>query len=122
MLTFKDEKARAEFKRKVREALGSYKDKELNDTEIRILFGLRSRNIKRQEDMKTKKDFGDDIKRGYSDMLSKFFQKKKFEALELQKCVKKVNNMKRRQTTNKINQDLAKKESEQDSISDRSFE
>ena len=47
MLTFKDEKARAEFKRKVREALGSYKDKELNDTEIRILFGLRSRNIKR---------------------------------------------------------------------------
>ena len=73
MLTFKDEKARAEFKRKVREALGSYKDKELNDTEIRILFGLRSRNIKRQEDMKTKKDFGDGIKKGYINMLSKFF-------------------------------------------------
>ena len=73
MLTFKDEKARAEFKRKVREALGSYKDKELNDTKIRILFGLRSRNIKRQEDMKTKKDFGDGIKKDYISMLSKFF-------------------------------------------------
>jgi hypothetical protein len=39
----------------------------LNDTEIRILFGLRSRDIKRQEDMKTKKDFGDGMKKGLSE-------------------------------------------------------
>jgi hypothetical protein len=51
------------FKRNVRQALSSYKDKELNDTEVRILYGLRSRNFKKQENMVLKKEFGDNIKK-----------------------------------------------------------
>ena len=89
MLSFQDEKARREFKLKVRKALGFYKDKELNETEIRILFGLRSRNIKKQEEMITKKDFGDNIKK-------QFFAKKAKEVEALQKCVSAMHNRKRR--------------------------
>ncbi len=33
--------------------------------------------------MKTKKDFGDGMKKGYSDQLSKFFQKKIKDNIEL---------------------------------------
>ena len=116
MLSFQDEKARREFKLKVRKhfvidiirdhinkiqilngkkhlrkftKISFYKDKELNETEIRILFGLRSRNIKKQEEMITKKDFGDNIKK-------QFFVKKAKEVEALQKCVSAMHNRKRR--------------------------
>jgi hypothetical protein len=59
------------FKRNVRQALSSYKDKELNDTEVRILYGLRSRNFKKQENMVLKKEFGDNIKKSYSELKKK---------------------------------------------------
>ena len=60
-----------QFKRNVRQALGSYKDKELNDTEVRILYGLRSRNLKKQENMVLKKQFGDTIKQSYGELKKK---------------------------------------------------
>ncbi len=59
------------FKSNVRQALSSYKDKELNDTEVRILYGLRSRNFKKQENMVLKKEFGDNIKKSYSELKKK---------------------------------------------------
>ena len=49
----------------MRNALGLYKDKELNEKEKRILFGLRSRNIKKLEEMTTKKDLVDNIKKQF---------------------------------------------------------
>ena len=58
--------------------MGLYKDKVLNKTEIRILFGLKSRNIKKLEEMITKKDFGDNIKK-----YKQLFVEKANEAIEL---------------------------------------
>jgi hypothetical protein len=43
----------------------------LNDTEVRILYGLRSRNFKKQENMVLKKEFGDNIKKSYSELKKK---------------------------------------------------
>lgn len=60
-----------QFKNNVRQALSSFKDKDLNDTEVRIIYGLRSRNLKKQENMVLKKEFGDKIKRSYSELKKK---------------------------------------------------